>query len=74
MKKNFFATRVIAAIFVLMALMPAVQAFAWGWARSLPSGHVVITLRGARYHYWGGHFYRHGPIGFYMVMPPIGAI
>jgi len=48
------------------------NAFAWGWKRELPPRHEVIVLRGARYHYSHGRFYRPGPFGFFMVNPPIG--
>ncbi len=50
------------------------DAFAWGWQRSLPPSHNVIMFRGARYHYWGGRFYRPGPFGYFVVNPPIGVI
>ncbi len=58
----------------LLFIVDAENAFAWGWARTLPAHHTVVTLRGARYHYYHGRFYRPGPFGFFMVMPPIGAI
>ena len=74
MKKNVLLARLLVSVFVIIALMPAAQAFAWGWARSLPSHHTVVVLRGARYHYWGGRFYRRGAIGFFIVTPPIGAV
>ena len=58
----------------LLFIAQAESAFAWGWARTLPPKHDVVMLRGARYHYYNGNFYRPGPFGFFMVMPPIGAI
>jgi hypothetical protein len=58
----------------VLFIMNAESALAWGWARSLPRHHDVVVLRGARYHYYNGRFYRPGPIGFFMVMPPIGAV
>jgi len=60
---------------VLLGLMLlSTDALAWGWRGGLPPGHDVMVLRGARYHYWHGSFWRPGPVGFFMVMPPIGAI
>ena len=58
----------------LLFIMNTQSAFAWGWARTLPKHHSVVVLRGSRYHYYGGRFYRPGPFGFFMVMPPIGAV
>lgn len=58
-----------------VVLMSASEAFAsWGWRRELPPRHDVIVLRKARYHYYGGMFWRPGPIGFFMVNPPIGVM
>ena len=71
MKNKFW---LVLGIFSLIFVMHSESAFAWGWARTLPQKHSVVVLRGSRYHYYGGHFYRPGPIGFFMVMPPIGAI
>jgi hypothetical protein len=60
---------------VLMGLMLlSTDAFAWGWRRGLPPRHDVIVMRGSRYHYYNGSFWRPGPVGFFMVMPPIGAM
>jgi len=71
MKNKFW---LVLGIFFLIFVMHSENAFAWGWARKLPPKHNVIVLRGAKYHYFNGRFYRPGPIGFFMVMPPIGAI
>ena len=71
MKNRFW---LVLSIFFLIFVMHSENAFAWGWARNLPPKHNVVVLRGAKYHYYGGRFYRPGPIGFFMVMPPIGAI
>jgi hypothetical protein len=71
MKNRFL---LILAISSLLFIMNSQSALAWGWARSLPKKHDVVVLRGAKYHYSHGRFYRPGPFGFFMVMPPIGAI
>ena len=56
----------------VLFVMHSENAFAWGWARTLPPRHEIIELRGARYHYSHGRFYRPGPFGFFMVNPPVG--
>jgi Family of unknown function (DUF6515) len=71
MKNKFWLVMGICSILFLMG---SESAFAWGWARNLPSHHSVVMLRGARYHYYHGRFYRPGPIGFFMVTPPIGVV
>ena len=43
-------------------------------ARVLPRGHVPMTVRGHRYYYHHGLFYRHHRSNFVLVAPPIGAI
>jgi hypothetical protein len=62
----------IFAICSVLLMSLSSNAFAWGWARSLPPKHDVIVLRGSQYHYSHGRFYRPGPFGFFMVNPPIG--
>ena len=76
MTKNFRSMKYLLAAFSCLVFMFVSYsgAFAWGWARTLPPHHNVIVLRGARYHYWGGRFYRPGPVGFFMVTPPIGVV
>lgn len=71
MKNKFL---LVLGICSVLFIAQAESAYSWGWARTLPPRHSVVVLRGARYHYYHGRFYRPGPIGFFMVMPPIGAI
>jgi hypothetical protein len=61
-------------VVLLVSMFLSADAFAWGWRRGLPPRHDVMVLRGARYHYWHGSFWRPGPVGFFMVAPPIGAM
>ncbi len=68
MKKNIWL------LTLLVLVMLSSQAFAWGWRRALPPRHNVIVLRGARYHYWHGTFWRPGPYGYFKVRAPIGAV
>jgi len=40
----------------------------------LPPGHREVIVRGDRFYYHGGHFYRPGPRGYFVVGAPIGAV
>lgn len=71
MKRRIWIVALI--VLMLLPLMSNGAFAAWGWRRGLPPRHEVVVLRGARYHYWHGSFWRPGPFGFFMVMPPIGA-
>lgn len=61
-------------VILLCVILSPSAAFSWGWRRDLPARHNVIVLRGHRYHYFGGHFWMTGPLGFYIVNPPIGIV
>lgn len=45
-----------------------------GHVRQLPRGHRQTVVRGNRYYYNHGRFYRPGPRGYRRVRPPFGAI
>ena len=83
MIKKIFANKfwVIAALSLIL-IMPSLDAFAYdrghhhGWTRLLPPRHEVVVVRGSRYHYYDGRFYRPGffGFGFSIAIPPLGAI
>lgn len=57
----------------LIIITDSESVFAFGWARTLPPKHEVIMVRGDRFHFHGGRFYRPAPFGFFVVPPPMGA-
>jgi len=77
-KKNVSKKLWLVIAFYLIFAFSSSNAFAGdrrgGWFRSLPSRHEVVMVRGEKYHYNNGRFYRPWFFGFTVVVPPIGAI
>jgi len=77
-KKNVSRILRSAAVFLLILGLSWSEALASNGRevrfRSLPTRHKVFIVRGERYHYYGGRFYRPWFLGFTVVLPPIGAI
>jgi uncharacterized protein YgiM (DUF1202 family) len=69
--------RLICLLLIAAAFTPQ-----WSLARSpqsgpvpnLPRGHREVVVRGNKYFYHGGHFYRPAPRGYMPVRAPIGAV
>lgn len=83
LKKSRFAFRFpvffpLVGLFALMSILTAFEAQAFDRygrvARRLPPGNRMIRVRGHQYFYHHGSFYRRGPVGFWGVGAPIGAI
>jgi len=78
--KNCLKQLWIAAALVLVMFLQSTNVFAGekrgGWSNPLPSRHEVIVVRGKKYHYNEGRFYRPWffGFGFTVAIPPIGAI
>ena len=63
--------------FCLMFALSSSNAFAWGRGSKGRGGpREVVTVRGERYYYHNGRFYRPGWFGFEfaIAVPPIGAV
>ena len=66
----------LVALISLMFVLSYGDALIWAWVRSLPARHEVVEVRGERFHYHQGRFYRPGwfGFGFSIASPPIGAV
>lgn len=73
----------IIGVLGILCVISSGDAFARGWPQSqhssrhvvmLPPRHEVVAVRGRRFHYHDGRFYRQGFFGFDVVLPPLGAV
>ncbi|MCX5656814.1 MAG: DUF6515 family protein [Candidatus Omnitrophica bacterium] len=77
MNKNIYSNKFwVIAGFCLMFMLSSSNAFAWDRGRSRGGSREVVTVRGERYHYHDGRFYRPGWFGLELAIgvPPIGAV
>ena len=76
MFKKTFTKKLRLTLLGLALALPLAGTSVWGWTRSLPPRHENVEVRGRRYHYHEGRFYRRAwfGFGFDVVAPPIGAV
>ena len=81
MLKKYLSAAILAVL--LLESSPVFADHHWGgdrrWghgyvARRLPPGYVALTVSGLSYLYCEGLFYRHTPVGYVIVEPPLGAV
>lgn len=75
---RFSALCFLVCLFALVSISTEYETWAFPRygraARALPRGHREMRVRGERYFYHHGHFFRRGPSGFWAVRGPVGAI
>lgn len=77
MNKKIFSKKawVMFALILIISAQP-LSVFAANRHRNYPHKREVVVVRGAKYHYYGGKFYRPNifGLGIAISIPPIGAI